>query len=91
MGMNLLNELNKKSFVKFLHKIHIKSTFYSLFRATLIFGISFMILFPLFNRITASFKNRADVYDATVIFISKSPSFDNYKVIMDAVNYPITH
>lgn len=59
-------------------------------RFLLIVGIGFMILYPLFVRFLASFKTYDDIYDPTVIFVPKYGTLDNYRVVMDALNYPVT-
>lgn len=58
-----------------------------LLRFVIICGITFMILYPLIVKVTASIKSVNDVYDPTVLFIPKEPTLDNFKIVMQSINY----
>lgn len=49
------------------------------FRYLILIGLSFLILYPLFITLLISFMQSGDVLDTSVRFISKNPTFDNYK------------
>ena len=92
---DVLNRL-KQSFRPKKHWSHhmIKQKIYQigwkLIRFVLLVGLSFMILYPVFVKFTASLKSTADMMDATVVFIPKQPTFQNYKLLLGAVKYPVT-
>ena len=46
-----------------------------------------MMVYPLFVRFTSSIKGSADQLDPSVMFISKNPTFANYKTIMRSIGY----
>ncbi len=53
-----------------------------------ILGICFVILYPLFTKISASFMSVTDLYDATVKYFPKSPSLSNYNTAMIRLGFP---
>ncbi len=57
------------------------------FRYLILIGLSFLILYPLFTTFVASFMKSADVYDLTVRFIPKSPTFENFEVVSIFLDY----
>lgn len=63
---------------------------YSFVRALLLFGLCFLILQPLLNKLTVSFMTEKDLYDATVISIPRNFTLSNYNMVSDLVNFPIS-
>ncbi len=63
---------------------------WKLLRFVLLVGLSFMILYPMFVKFSASLKSTADMMDATVVFIPRNPTLQNYKIVLNSVNYPVT-
>lgn len=61
-----------------------------LMRFVLLVGLSFMILYPVFVKFSASLKSTADMMDSTVVFIPKNPTLQNYKIVLNSVNYALT-
>ena len=53
-----------------------------IFRTVLLVGISYIILFPFFTKISASFMSTQDFVDVTVKLIPKYPTLDTYKYII---------
>jgi multiple sugar transport system permease protein len=53
----------------------------------LIFGLCFLILQPLLDKISVSFMQERDLYDATVISIPRHPTFGNYQMVNTLMNY----
>lgn len=58
-----------------------------LFRMFMLIGLSFIILFPVFNLITASLKHSEEYFDATVIWFSKDPTFENIVSAFKAMDF----
>jgi len=58
-----------------------------LFRMFMLIGLSFIILFPIFNLITASLKHSEEYFDATVIWFSKDPTIENLVNAFDAMDF----
>lgn len=60
-----------------------KRLIWIIFRAVLLIGISYIILFPYFSKISGSFMSREDFVDTTVKMIPKYPTLDTYKAIIN--------
>ncbi len=61
-----------------LLKRTIRSGFYKTGRALLLFGLCFLILQPLLDKISVAFMAQQDLYDATVISIPRNVTLDNF-------------
>ena len=59
----------------------------SIFRAILLFGMCFMILQPILNKISLSFMAEKDLYDSTIIVIPKNFSLNNWRISLDLMGY----
>jgi multiple sugar transport system permease protein len=59
----------------------------ALFRALLLFGMCFLILQPVFNKISISFMAERDLYDTTIVVIPKHPTLDNYHIASSLMLY----
>ena len=53
----------------------------------LMLGLCFMILQPMFNKISISFMEEQDLYDKTVIIIPKHLTLENYEIVLKLMNY----
>lgn len=56
-------------------------------RATLLIGLSFIILYPILVRISTALKDRADIYDPLVVWVPRTFTLDNFKVAMQIMDY----
>ena len=56
-------------------------------RAVLLFGLCFLILQPLFNKISVSFMAEQDLYDTTIISIPKHFTTYNYWLAVKLMDY----
>ena len=72
---------------KFLSMFFLKKVVFYLFRLILLIGISYVVLFPFFSKITGSMMAPEDFADATVRLIPKNVSFDIYKAIWTENHY----
>ena len=60
---------------------------WGILRTILLLGLAFVILFPLISKVSNSLKPAQEVFDTTVVFIPKSPTFDNYLTVIREMNY----
>ncbi|BFH64133.1 MULTISPECIES: carbohydrate ABC transporter permease [Paenibacillus] len=60
---------------------------WKLIRTVMIVGFCFIILFPLFLRLSVAFRSKADIYDPTVLWIPRHFTLDNVKIAMQATDY----
>ncbi|MEC0206708.1 carbohydrate ABC transporter permease [Paenibacillus lautus] len=61
---------------------------WNLVRFVLIFGISFVIIYPILLKLSIAFKSMDDLYDSTVIWVPKEITLDNFKLVFQAMSYP---
>ena len=73
-GGMLLNETIKKYAI-------------SIFRGILLFGMCFMIIQPILNKISFSFMAEQDLYDTTIIVVPKHFSVNNWRIAMNLLDY----
>ncbi|WP_084134464.1 carbohydrate ABC transporter permease [Paenibacillus harenae] len=57
-------------------------------RFVLIFGIAFVIVYPILLKLSIAFKSMDDLYDSAVIWVPKAFTLDNFKLVFKAMNYP---
>ncbi|MFW5980972.1 MAG: carbohydrate ABC transporter permease [bacterium] len=57
-------------------------------RTFFIISISYVILFPLFVKISTSIMHRQDIFDQTVRWIPRHITLDNFKLVFVTMDYP---
>ena len=60
------------------------------FRFIIVFGLSFVILYPILYMISTSLRPQAEMNDPSVMWIPKTIRFENFIEIWDAIDYPST-
>lgn len=60
---------------------------YVICRAILIFGLCFLIVQPLLNKISLSFMEERDLYDSTIVSIPRNFTTANYKLVAQLTSY----
>lgn len=60
---------------------------WSVFRALLLIGLAFLILQPLLIKLSTSFQSVSDIYDSSVFLIPKAFTLDNYKNMLEFLEY----
>ena len=79
-------ERNKRS-NGYLLKKKAKAFTTSLLRAILLFGMCFLILQPIFNKISISFMSEQDLYNPMIITVPEHLTLDNYELADKFMNY----
>lgn len=77
---------NKQSGGYLLKKAVGKKT-YQLLRGILLFGLCFLILQPLLNKISLSFMLEKDLYDPTIIVVPRNFTISNYKLVSQLIGF----
>ena len=72
---------------KLINLYTVKRVVWYLFRFLLLLGISYVILFPFFSKISSSFMAPEDFVDVTVRLIPKHPTLETYKAIITDNDY----
>lgn len=65
----------------------VMSFFWKIARGCLVIGISFIILYPIFMKISTSFKNRDDIYNPMVIWIPQNFTLENWSTALEVMNF----
>ncbi len=79
--------LKERLKAKFLTATFAKNLAVTIFKYILLIGISYVILYPFFAKITGSFMSKEDFVDVTVKLIPKYPTLDTYKAILTQNKY----
>ena len=61
---------------------------WKLFRAGIIAGISYIILYPLFIKLAVALMPEADMYDMTVKWIPRRPTLASFREVLWLIDYP---
>jgi multiple sugar transport system permease protein len=64
-----------------------KNWTWRIIRTVLIIGFCFIILFPLFLRLSIVFRSKVDIYDPTVLWIPRHFTLDNLKIAIETTHY----
>src|SRR5690606_18941 len=56
-------------------------------RAVLIIGLSFVILFPIIQKISTAIKHQSDLYSPIVVWIPQTITLDNFKEVIRIMDY----
>lgn len=80
-------ERNRKSGGYLLRKT-IGRKVYSLVRFLLLFGLCFMILQPILDKISVSFMEERDLYDSTIVTIPRHLTTANYALTSQLISFP---
>ena len=60
---------------------------YKVFRAVLLFGLCFLIIQPLLDKLSVSFMSRMDLFDGTVISIPRNFTLNNYFLVNQLIDF----
>ncbi|MDE7352191.1 MAG: carbohydrate ABC transporter permease [Acetatifactor sp.] len=63
---------------------------WKLVRAVIIFGLCFVILYPLIRKISAAVMDEQDLFDSTVVYVAKHFTLDNFRTAWNAMSFPET-
>ena len=85
MERDVIRQVNSSSLS--IVKNNVVDVIYKVFRAILLFGFCFLIMQPLLDKVSVSFMEEKDLYDATVISIPRNFSTENYKIALSLMNY----
>jgi multiple sugar transport system permease protein len=64
-----------------------KRGLWSLVRLTLIIGLSFVILYPILQKISTAIKDKADLYSPVVVWVPENFSLDNFRQAISIMDY----
>ncbi|MDQ6420016.1 carbohydrate ABC transporter permease [Paenibacillus sp. LHD-117] len=85
--MKAINAYTDKIIVKYNPAERTKKGSWIILRALLVIGFCFIILFPLFLRLSVAFRSKSDIYDPTVLWIPRHFTLDNLKLAVESTDY----
>ncbi|MGM1045430.1 MAG: carbohydrate ABC transporter permease [Bacillota bacterium] len=56
-------------------------------RTVLLFGICFIILYPILTKVSIALRDKQDLFDSTVVWIPRNLTLDNIKTVFGYLNY----
>lgn len=82
-----MSPLNKEKLARLVTLDKIKSWSWSFVRFVLMAGLSFVILYPILQKISTAFKHQRDLYSPIVIWVPETFTLDNFRNAMSIMNY----
>ena len=79
--------LKERLKARFLNLYFLGKIVWWIFRMVLMIGISYIVLFPFFTKISGSFMAPEDFVDVTVRLIPKNFTLDIYRAIIEELSY----
>lgn len=80
----------EKKHYRYLFWHRIASYVWPFFRAVIIFGLSFVILYPILYMISTSIRPQSEMNDPSIMWIPKTIRLENFFEVWKATNYPST-
>lgn len=68
-------------------KTNVLKVLAKIFVYLLLIEISFIIIYPLFTKLSASFMSEEDMYDRTVTFIARHPTVENFVTVFEESSF----
>ena len=72
---------------RYLRRKQVMEAVWPVFRAVIVFGLCFIILYPLLFMVSAAFRPRADMSDPTIMWLPKHFTLSNIKDTMRAMDF----
>ncbi len=80
----------EKKHYRYIFWRRISSYVWPFFRFIIVFGLAFVILYPILYMISTSIRPQAEMNDPSVMWIPKNIRFENFAEIWAAIDYPNT-
>ena len=80
----------EKKHYRYLFWHRIAAYVWPFFRAVIIFGLSFVILYPILYMISTSIRPQAEMNDPSVMWIPKTIRMESFVEVWNAIDYPGT-
>lgn len=79
-----------KAEISYLRKKEIADKIFPIFRFVILFGLGFVILYPLIYMISCTFRERGDMNDPTVMWLPRNFTLQVIHETLDAMGFPKT-
>ncbi|MGN0142200.1 MAG: carbohydrate ABC transporter permease [Roseburia sp.] len=82
-----MNRVKIKGVRRQMTPARVQRMLWSVVRGVIVLGICFTILQPLILKFSVSFMGESDLYDASVKYVAKNFTWNNYKLALSGMNY----
>lgn len=66
----------------------VKRWIWPLCRAVILFGICFLLIYPLLFMFTSAFRSREDMWNPSVVWITRHFTLEHIETLIDVIDYP---
>lgn len=66
----------------------VKKVIWPLARFIILFGICFLLVYPLLFMFTSAFRSREDMWNPSVVWITRHFTLEHIKTLIDVIDYP---
>ncbi|MBO2517294.1 MAG: carbohydrate ABC transporter permease [Clostridiales bacterium] len=81
-------KINRKAISRAAVKRKAGGILWKIIRWLMIIGICYVILYPLFKKISVAFMSKSDMYDMTVKWVPRTATLANFADVLDLIDYP---
>lgn len=89
MADNSPKELSREE-IGYIRRKKAAEAVFPIFRFIILFGLGFVILYPLIYMVSCAFRDRGDMNDPTIMWIPRHFTLDIMKETLDAMGFPNT-
>ena len=89
MADNSPKELSREE-IGYIRRKKATEAVFPIFRFIILFGLGFVILYPLIYMVSCAFRERGDMNDPTIMWIPRHFTLDIMKETLDAMGFPNT-
>ncbi len=89
MADNSHKELSREE-IGYIQRKKAAEAVFPIFRFIILFGLGFVILYPLIYMVSCAFRERGDMNDPTIMWIPRHFTLDIMKETLDAMGFPNT-
>ena len=89
MADNSPKELSREE-IGYIRRKKAAEAVFPIFRFIILFGLGFVILYPLIYMVSCAFRERGDMNDPTIMWIPRHFTLDIMKETLDAMGFPRT-
>lgn len=89
MADNSHKELSREE-IGYIRRKKAAEAVFPIFRFIILFGLGFVILYPLIYMVSCAFRERGDMNDPTIMWIPRHFTLDIMKETLDAMGFPNT-
>ena len=72
---------------RYLKRKRVTDTVWPIIRGIIVFGLCFVIIYPIIFMVSTAFRTRADMVNPTILWIPKNYTLDNVKQVIEAMDF----